>query len=736
MNPIKIIRSLKFQFTALFSFFIVAMIVATSLLEIREISQTVEENFAVQGIYIVERAVSLIDGDSFEALTKSQDTADPFYEETRVKLLELKEASGCLYLYTMAPLHDDIWCYIIDGSAEPDDEENFSALGDEEDVSEYDNAFVRVWTSGKTEPAKMVYQEGWGWIVSIYAPIINSAGKTVGIAGCDFDGSYLYNSIRSGGMKQLVIAGISVAFGLLLLLFFLRMVFYRLNKINTILREISLGEGDLTKQITIDKDDEIGELSTYFNLTIEKIRNLVAIIKDKINALTNTSFELSANMSKTSHAIENISVKFESMKELEQRQTEEAAKSNGAVEEIKTSIENLGKLVESQAESVSISSSAIEEMTANIHSVTRTLADNNKNVSALAEASENGRTGLQTVAEEIQEISRESEGLLEINAVMDNIASQTNLLSMNAAIEAAHAGEAGKGFAVVADEIRKLAESSGEQSKTTATMLKKIKTSIDNITSSSDNVLSRFETIDKGVKTVLEHEINIRNAMEEQEVGGRQILESMSRLRDITVSVKNGSQDMSKSGNELIRETQEFIEISNNVIAGMNGIVSTAMKDILSAVSHVDEMSSENNKNFTDLKQETEKFKILTGTEKKKILVVDDSAVHLTATRGMLEKEYQVLTVTSGKEALACFYQGFAPNLVLLDLAMPDMDGWETYERVKAISNLHEVPIAFFTASDEPKDMKRAQQMGAVDFITKPIKKLELLAKVENLTKK
>jgi methyl-accepting chemotaxis protein len=200
----------------------------------------------------------------------------------------------------------------------------------------------------------------------------------------------------------------------------------------------------------------------------------------------------------------------------------------------------------------------------------RLLIENSENVRVLAEASENGRTGLQTVVQDIQEIARESEGLLEINAVMENIASQTNLLSMNAAIEAAHAGEAGKGFAVVADEIRKLAESSGEQSKTTTTMLKKIKSSIDNITKSSDEVLARFEAISVGVHTVSEHEQNIRAAMEEQEAGGKQILESVGQLNDITGTVKKGSEDMTAASGALFKETSELMKISRETANGMN----------------------------------------------------------------------------------------------------------------------------------------------------------------------
>jgi CheY-like chemotaxis protein len=262
-------------------------------------------------------------------------------------------------------------------------------------------------------------------------------------------------------------------------------------------------------------------------------------------------------------------------------------------------------------------------------------------------------------------------------------------------------------------------------------MLKKITESINSITASSNDVLSRFEVIDNGVKTVSHHEQNIRSAMEEQEIGGQQLLKSIERLKELSVSVEKGSGDMMSTGDRLIKQTNELITNSNDAINGMNDVLNGAMKQIQTAVTQVDVMSNENSRNFEDLKVETEIFKVSTGNEKRKILVVDDDEIHLEMAKGVLENEFEVTTVTSGQSALKLFYQGLVPNLILLDLVMPGMDGWDTFESIHGISRVHNVPIAFCSASSDLNDIAHSKQVGAVDYIQKPCG--DLLARVKRL---
>jgi methyl-accepting chemotaxis protein len=375
------------------------------------------------------------------------------------------------------------------------------------------------------------------------------------------------------------------------------------------LKDISEGEGDLTRIIKINSKDEVGHLALYFNRTLEKIRNLVVSIKNESTTLSGIGGDLASNMHETAAAMNEINANLQSIKGRVINQSASVTQTNATMEQLLGNIKRLDGHVDNQSANITEASSAIEEMVANINSVNETLVKNGKNVSTLKQSSEVGRNSLNEVAENIQEIARDSEGLMAINAVINNIASQTNLLSMNAAIEAAHAGVAGKGFAVVADEIRKLAESSGAQSKTIGVVLKKIKDSIDKISRSTENVLREFEDIDSNVNIVASQEETIRNAMEEQGTGSRQLLQGASNLNGLTLQVTTSSGEMLSGAKEVIQESGNLEKVTQEITCGMNEMAAGAQQ-INIAVNQVNEISSKNRESIAALIREVSRFKV------------------------------------------------------------------------------------------------------------------------------
>ena len=405
----------------------------------------------------------------------------------------------------------------------------------------------------------------------------------------------------------IVIVAFFVGFGILAAVFIARSIARPLSSMRDVLYLI--GEGNFTQEVRIRGTDEIAQIGVSLNQSTGNMRSLVRTIKERTEALAETGSVLAGNMQETAAAVNQITANVENIKGRAINQSASVSETNATMVQISGNIDKLSNHVENQGGSVARSSSAIEEMLANIQSVTQTLVKNAGNVVDLAKASDAGRSGLQEVSIEIQDIARESEGLLEINAVMENIASQTNLLSMNAAIEAAHAGEAGKGFAVVADEIRKLAESSGEQSKTISAVLKKIKESIDKINNSTTVVLDQFEAINEGVETVSRQEDNIRAAMEEQNAGSKQILDALSQLNELTGQVKAGSTEMQEGSQQIIHESQNLEQSTAEITNGMNEVALGAM-EINQAVHRVNDICAQNKQNIDILVTEVEKFKV------------------------------------------------------------------------------------------------------------------------------
>jgi methyl-accepting chemotaxis protein len=407
----------------------------------------------------------------------------------------------------------------------------------------------------------------------------------------------------------LVIGFLSILFMSLGVLFMARSISRPINRLSAMLKDISEGEGDLTKTINITTKDEIGDLAHYFNLTITKIKNLVVAIRHEALSLSQTSADLAVNMNETASSVNEITATIKSIKIQTGKQQENVKGSSAVMGQVVNHIGTINNQIQKQSECVNESSSAIEVMLANIQDVTESLIKNETNVTKLSRASEVGRAGLEEVSTDIQEIARESEGLLEINGVMENIASQTNLLSMNAAIEAAHAGDAGKGFAVVAEEIRKLAESSSEQSKTISNVLNKIKGSIDKITKSTNEVLLHFEAISQGIQTVTDQETDVRKAMEEQGEDWSKIIGTTVGLNEITDEVQESANGMLEKSQEVIEESKKLERISGEIQDGMQEMASGA-EQIDTAVNRVNDISEENKKQIERLILEVSRFKI------------------------------------------------------------------------------------------------------------------------------
>ena len=371
----------------------------------------------------------------------------------------------------------------------------------------------------------------------------------------------------------------------------------------------TVANGDLTKRLPEDSEDEVGQASRSYNQSMNEFSKMVGSIKTRAGELSDIGTNLASNMTETAAAMNEIAANIQSIRGRVLNQSASVTETNATMEQVTNNINKLSSQVDRQTGAISMASSGLEQMIANIQSVTSTLVKNVENVRQLQESSETGKNSLQEVAADIQEIARESEGLLEINSVMENIASQTNLLSMNAAIEAAHAGESGRGFAVVADEIRKLAESSSEQSKTIGTVLKKIKDSMDKITRSTDNVLNKFEAIDSGVKIVAEQEEAIRRSMEEQNAGSKQVLNASAQVGQVSQEVSGSSIEMLEGSKEVIQESKNLEKVTQEITNGINEMAAGA-EQVNKAVNTVNDLTGRTKENISTLVKSVAGFKV------------------------------------------------------------------------------------------------------------------------------
>ena len=328
------------------------------------------------------------------------------------------------------------------------------------------------------------------------------------------------------------------------------------------------------EEVKIESFDELGHIGYDYNTLLEFNKRFFEQLKNNITTTKDNSTEMTASIQQTASSITQINGNIASINKIIQSQSVGVLETQSTMEQITRNLESLDNNIENQAASVSESSSSIEQMVANIHSVADILKKNSELITTLEERTKHAAQTTDDAAIKIKTMVETSESLIEASAVIQNISSQTNLLAMNAAIEAAHAGDAGSGFAVVADEIRKLAEESGSQGKHISQVLKQLSQEIINVADASKNVSDEFGEIQNMTATIGKQEKVISNAMEEQTVGATQVLDAMRSITNITSEVQNGSTEMMVGVKQVGTEMQKITDGAAEMANGGNEIES------------------------------------------------------------------------------------------------------------------------------------------------------------------
>lgn len=588
------LKSLKSRIIIIFGVYIVFALASVTILSVQKINRTAETFATGQGAPIVSSVAKHIDGDKYEALSKSLDEDDPYYEELRLWMLDLRTKVDCQYLYTMSKIGNK-YLYIVDGSCDPSDEDNFSALGDEEDISSWGDGPVIAMTEGIQTHSGIERQEDWGWTISTYQGIKNSAGRVVGMVGCDFDVGDFVENMKGEIIKISIIAFGILCIGAVIILLLIRIIFGSLEKTSRAMAEISKGEADLTARIPETGGKELENLSRNCNSVIERLNTLVANLQNETDVLTKTSSRTKEKMNDHIRQIDDAVIKVDSIGSGISEQSADIEQISESVRIVEKEIQHLRDKISEQNGAIEKSSTAVNEISDTIKSVNMNVQYITREFDELVNESELGVKNQATVDSQVLTIADESKNLTLANQAIADIARQTNLLAMNAAIEAAHAGEAGKGFGVVADEIRILAETSSKQSREIKKVLATVTASISQIVDSSQTSTKSFQSVGSRIASMDNQMKEVQNGMNKEDQAVQNILTMVKTLNNAAGAITDASNQMENESQNLFNKIDLLQKVSKETMERSEQIsfAISEMKDASQATLEATEKNQE-----------------------------------------------------------------------------------------------------------------------------------------------
>ncbi len=357
-----------------------------------------------------------------------------------------------------------------------------------------------------------------------------------------------------------------------------------------------IAEGDLTYVPDYKKNDEIGKFCRNFAVAIESLKKLIFEVKDASGNTVRISEGVISSASRTSEDIVNISGLLSTVENQFRNLSESIDTTSESSEIISSNIKELTYKIEDQASAVTQTSSALEELSATINNVTTIASKNEKESQNLLETTEEGGEKIDQTKNIVSDVSKHASDMYEILEIINNIASQTNLLAMNASIEAAHAGDYGKGFAVVADEIRKLAESTSDNSNKISSLLTIITDKIKKAEVVSNESRVSFDSITEKMGKFINAFSEITYNMNEMAAGTGEITESSSNLSQITRLIESGANDINKRTKDIdlvlnnLKSNQKQTDEAIQKINAVTVTIKDSMKSLINQAEYNDQI--------------------------------------------------------------------------------------------------------------------------------------------------